>query len=103
MFITNGGTSVNLMGSRFKPSCNSSRITSSLVIIIDGSDNDTKSKTIPSALGRNLSSSSYIVLIPDLIGRNTKNPTQPATRRVEIAKIIPTIYLVPNLDFDSSS
>ena len=103
MLITNGGTSANLMGSRFKPSCNSSRITSSLVIIIDGSDKDTKSKTIPSALGRNLSSSSYIVLIPDLIGRNTKNPIQPATRRVEIAKIIPTIYLVPNLDFDSSS
>ena len=65
---------------------NSSRITSSLVIIIDGSDKDTKSKTIPSALGRNLSSSSYIVLIPDLIGEIQK-PIQPATRRVEIAKL----------------
>ena len=91
------------MGSRFKPSCNSSRITSSLVIIIDGSDNDTKSKTIPSALGRNRSSSSYTVLIADLKGRKTKNPIQPATKRVVIIIIIPTIYLVPNLDFDSSS
>ena len=44
-----------------------------------------------------------MLLIPDLIGRNTKNPIQPAIKSDDIAKIVPTIYLVPNLDFDSSS
>ena len=41
--------------------------------------------------------------IEKALGKKTKKPTQPAIRSVEIIKIIPTIYLVPNLDFDSSS
>ena len=72
-------------------------------MMIEGSDKETKSRTIPSARGKNLSSNSYTVLMPDLIGRKTKNPIQPAINKVEIANIVPTIYLVPNLDLDSKS
>ena len=55
---------------------------------IEGSERETKSRTIPSALGKNLSSNSQTVLIPDLIGRKTKKPIQPAINKVEIAYCI---------------
>ena len=71
------------------------------VMITEGSDNETKSNTIPSALGKNLSSRFVTTSIPDLIGKNIKNPNHPAMSKDEINKINPAIYLVPNLDLDS--
>ena len=52
--------------------------------IIDGSDKETKSRTIPSALGRNFSSRVDTTSIPDLIGRKTKKPTFWIARRLNV-------------------
>ena len=71
------------------------------VMIVDGSDNETKFKTIPSALGRNLSSRVVTTSILDLIGKNTKKPTQPANKILEIRIIKPATYLDPYLVLDS--
>ena len=90
-----------MIGSLFNPSWSSSNNWLSAVIIIDGSDKETKSKTIPSALGKNFYSKVETTSIPDLIGWNTKKPNQPAIKRDEIIKINPAMYLVPNLDLDS--
>ena len=96
MLTTKGGMSDSAIGSRFKPSCNSSKILLSAVMIEDGSDNETKFKTIPSARGRNFSSNELTTLIPDLIGKNTKNPNHPANKMLEINKMKPATYLEPN-------
>ena len=60
-------------------------------MIVDGSDNETKFRTIPSALGKNLSSREVITSILDLIGRNTKKPTHPANNILEMRIIKPAI------------
>ena len=70
-------------------------------MIVEGSESDTKFKTIPSALGRNLSSSELTTSILDLIGRKIKKPTQPARRMLEIRIINPATYLEPYLVLDS--
>ena len=67
------------------------------VIIVEGSESDTKFKTIPSALGRNLSSSEVTTAILDLIGRKIKKPTHPANKILEIIIIKPATYLEPYL------
>ena len=63
----------------------------------DGSERETKFKTIPSALGRNLSSKSVTTDIADFIGRKTKKPTQAANRKLLSNKRKPAMYLEPNL------
>ena len=95
--MTKGGTSDKAIGSLFNPSCNSSRTLLSEVIIRDGSESETKFSTIPSALGRNLSSRSVTTDIADFIGRKTKNPTHAANRKLLSNNKNPAIYLEPNL------
>ena len=70
-------------------------------MIVDGSDNETKFKTIPSALGRNFSSRVVTTSILDLIGKNIKKATQPANKILEIRIIKPATYLDPYLVLDS--
>jgi hypothetical protein len=71
------------------------------VTIVDGSDNETKFRTIPSALGRNFSSREVTTSILDLIGKNTKKPTQPASNILEMRIIKPATYLEPYLVLNS--
>ena len=71
------------------------------VIIVDGSDSETKFNTIPSALGKNFSSRFVTTSILDLIGKKTKKPTQPANKILEIRIIKPATYLDPYLVLDS--
>ena len=101
MLITKDGTSDKRIGSRFNPSCNSSSIWLSDVMMVDGSDKDTKFRTIPSALGKNFSSRDVTTSILDLIGKNTKKPTQPASKMLEIRIKKPATYLDPYLVLDS--
>ena len=70
-------------------------------MITEGSDKETKSKTIPSALGRNFSSKSVTTSIADLIGRNVKNANQPDKSKALTKTPKPAIYLIPNLDLFS--
>ena len=70
-------------------------------MIVDGSDSETKFRTIPSALGRNFSSRVVTTSILDLTGKNTKKPTHPANRMLEIRIIKPATYLDPYLVLDS--
>ena len=67
------------------------------VIIVEGSDKETKFKTIPSALGKNFSSRLVTTSILDLIGKKTKKPTHPANKILVIRIIKPATYLDPYL------
>ena len=101
MFITKVGTSERGIGSLFSPSCNSSKTLLSDVMIVDGSESETKFSTIPSALGKNFSSRDVTISILDLIGKNIKNATHPESKMLEIKTIKPATYLEPYLVFDS--
>ena len=71
------------------------------MIIIEGSDNDTKSKTMPSALGKNFSSKSVTTPIADLIGKNVKKANHPDNNKALTSTPNPAMYLIPNLDLFS--
>ena len=71
-------------------------------MMVEGSESETKFRTIPSALGKNFSSRLVTTSIPDFIGRNKKNPIQPAMRVVIANIITPATKLDPNLDCSSS-
>ena len=71
------------------------------VIITEGSDKDTKSKTIPSARGRNFSSRLVTTSIADFIGKKEKKANQPDKSSALTNTPNPAIYLIPNLDLFS--
>ena len=70
-------------------------------MIVDGSESETKFKTIPSALGKNFSSREVTTSMLDFIGKNVKKPTHPASSMLEIRIIKPATYLDPYLVLDS--
>ena len=67
----------------------------------EGSDKETKFRTIPSALGRNFSSRSVTISIPDLIGKKTKKPIHAANIKLDSKSKNPATYREPNLDLIS--
>ena len=70
---------------------------------MEGSDKEVKSKTIPSALGKNRSSRESTIDMPDFTGRKRKKPIHVPARIDITSRLIDATYLDPNLDFFSTS
>ena len=68
---------------------------------MEGSDKETKSKTIPSALGKNFSSKLVTTSIADFMGKNVKNAIHPDNSKALTSTPKPAIYLIPNRDLFS--
>ena len=102
MFTTKGGISERGIGSLFNPSCSSAKLSPSAEMITDGSDKEVKSKTIPSACGKNFFSREEIVEILDFIGRKRKKPIHVDSRIELISSTVAATYFYPNLAFFST-